>query len=60
MWFRVLAAGGENCKKGLVLGACKYSLLEGEPLVPSLSWGQEGWGQEQAGAQPGRVLLNLL
>lgn len=31
MWFRVLAAGGENCKKGLVLGACKYSLLDGEP-----------------------------
>lgn len=26
MWVRILAARGENCKKGLVLGACKYSL----------------------------------
>lgn len=31
-----------------------------EPLVPSLGWRQEGWGQEQAGTQPRRVLLNLL
>lgn len=25
MWVRILAAGGENCKQGLVLRACKYS-----------------------------------
>lgn len=36
------------------------SSMDGEPLVPSLSWRQEGWGQEQAGTQPRRVLLNLL
>lgn len=51
MWVKILAAGGESCKQGLVLGTRKYS-LHGLGTLGAFTWLEARGMGKGAGRHP--------